>query len=324
MGRYTGLACESCKKIFTDTDDVVVCPDCGAPHHLSCYQAQGHCALQDQHGDRFVWQAHKPDADNGHQSAGTIICPHCNAVNPMHGRYCQMCGTALENAGVQSGPDAYGQYGQNAQRYDRQPNPGFKPGDSAFEHWDINGISSRELSAYTGSSSYYFLRQFKLILRTQYNISWNWSALVFGFFYFFYRKMYKVGLALLGFSIVSSIPAFLPYFGPTDATIEMMGVAIAYNSAVAAQTAPVVQILNMMRWLLSIWCAVFANKLYLKTVLQDIQRCKESFDVAEGTPEYYSTLYEQGRPNRLIVVLLLVGFFAAQSIFMNFIQIGPV
>lgn len=325
LSRYTGLLCESCKKPFTDNDDIVVCPDCGAPHHRSCYEAQHRCALQDKHSDKFVWQAQKPDADSAQPQAQTVICPECNTANPPHGRYCQMCGTPLENGGSQGAPGGYGQYGRGPQGYDGgQPGPDFVPGDSTFEHWDINGISSRELSAYTGSSSYYFLRQFKLILHTQHNMSWNWSALIFGFFYFFYRKMYKVGLALLGFYIVSNVPAFLPYLGTPDATTEMMGVVIAYNSQVAAQIAPLVRFLSPMRLFVSIWCAIFANKLYLKNTLQSIQRFKELYDIPEGTPEYYSGLYYYGRPNRLIVLLICFGFFAAYSVLANFVQISPV
>lgn len=327
MSRYTGLLCENCKKTFADNDDIVVCPDCGAPHHRSCYEMQGHCALRDKHSDKFVWQAHKPDADNEHQHARSVICPNCNAANPPHGRYCQMCGSSLESADAagQNASDAYGQYSHNTQGYGGQPDSGSNyGGNTAFEHWDINGISSRELSAYTGSSSYYFLRQFKLILRTQYNISWNWSALIFGFFYFFYRKMYKVGLALLGFYIVSMIPGLLIYFGPTDATVEMMGVVIAYNSRLAAQTAPFVMVLNTMRLFLSIWRAVFANKLYLKSTLQNIRRYKNESDIPEGTPEYYNGLYYHGRPNRLVVALICFGFFAAYSVLINFINISPV
>ena len=31
MTRYTGNHCPVCEQAFTDTDDIVVCPDCGAP-----------------------------------------------------------------------------------------------------------------------------------------------------------------------------------------------------------------------------------------------------------------------------------------------------
>ncbi|WMJ84338.1 RING finger protein [Oscillospiraceae bacterium LTW-04] len=321
MSRYTGLLCESCKKAFTDDDDIVVCPDCGAPHHRNCYESQGHCELQDKHSDKFVWQAHRPDAENEQNQAPSKICPNCNAANPSQGRYCQMCGSPLENAGNASSytANAHGQYNNSTQDYRAQPDSGFNyNSNTTFEHWDINGISSQEISAYTGSGSYYFLRQFKLILRTQFNMSWNWSALIFNYFYFFYRKMYKVGFALLGFYIVSSIPTLLCYFEPTDATISMMGVTIAYNSHLATKLAPLMMILDTMRLFLRIWCTVFANKLYLKNTLQNIRNFKNESGISEGTPEYYSGLYYHGRPNRLAAILIGFGLFTVYSVLMNF------
>lgn len=49
MNKYVNVPCAKCGKPFTEDDDVVVCPDCGAPHHRSCYLELGHCARQDQH-----------------------------------------------------------------------------------------------------------------------------------------------------------------------------------------------------------------------------------------------------------------------------------
>ena len=31
--KYTGIPCAACGKKFTAEDDVVVCPECGTPHH---------------------------------------------------------------------------------------------------------------------------------------------------------------------------------------------------------------------------------------------------------------------------------------------------
>ena len=150
-------------------------------------------------------------------------------------------------------------------------------------------------------------------------MSLNWGALIFNFFYFFYRKMYKVGFALLGFYIVSSIPALLCFFGPTDATVEMMGVTMAYNSHMLEQVAPFTMIFDAIHLFLRIWCALFANKLYLKNTITNIRHFKSESGIPEGVPEYYSGLYYHGRPNRIAAFLICIGFFAAYSVLMNFI-----
>ena len=34
---------EGCGKPLTLQDDIVVCPDCGAPYHRDCYEKLGRC-----------------------------------------------------------------------------------------------------------------------------------------------------------------------------------------------------------------------------------------------------------------------------------------
>ena len=62
MNKYVNVPCAKCGKPFTEDDDVVVCPDCGAPHHRSCYLEEGHCARQDQHADGSMWQDPRQEA----------------------------------------------------------------------------------------------------------------------------------------------------------------------------------------------------------------------------------------------------------------------
>ena len=43
MPKYYGCPCEGCGKPLTLQDDIVVCPDCGAPYHRVCYEKLGQC-----------------------------------------------------------------------------------------------------------------------------------------------------------------------------------------------------------------------------------------------------------------------------------------
>ena len=38
---WKGHKCVSCHKLFKEGDDIVVCPECGAPYHRACYAAEG-------------------------------------------------------------------------------------------------------------------------------------------------------------------------------------------------------------------------------------------------------------------------------------------
>ena len=48
--------CPVCDKFFTDNDDIVICPDCGTPHHRECYNSLGHCANSDKHSEGFEYE----------------------------------------------------------------------------------------------------------------------------------------------------------------------------------------------------------------------------------------------------------------------------
>ena len=50
MPKYYGCPCEGCGRPLALTDDIVVCPDCGAPYHRSCYEKMGLCIHAPAHG----------------------------------------------------------------------------------------------------------------------------------------------------------------------------------------------------------------------------------------------------------------------------------
>ena len=56
MTRYTGNHCPVCEQAFTDTDDIVVCPDCGTPYHRDCWKKVGACMHRSEHAAGFEWQ----------------------------------------------------------------------------------------------------------------------------------------------------------------------------------------------------------------------------------------------------------------------------
>ena len=49
--KLSGIPCVACGKKFTPEDDIVVCPECGAPYHRACYKELGHCVHADRHAE---------------------------------------------------------------------------------------------------------------------------------------------------------------------------------------------------------------------------------------------------------------------------------
>ena len=61
MSRFENKLCPVCRARFNDKADVVVCPECGTPHHRVCWLTKGHCAVEEYHATGFVWNGRLPD-----------------------------------------------------------------------------------------------------------------------------------------------------------------------------------------------------------------------------------------------------------------------
>jgi len=57
MSYYIGEKCLICNKEFTESDDIVVCPECGTPYHRSCYKEKKQCVNSALHKTGGSWMA---------------------------------------------------------------------------------------------------------------------------------------------------------------------------------------------------------------------------------------------------------------------------
>ena len=94
MSNFPHAVCPVCGQLLQETDDVVFCPECGAPYHRACYLKTGHCVYEEKHGTGFTWQE-KPKTSEEEAPQGFVICPHCRTGNPVGASVCGNCGTPL-------------------------------------------------------------------------------------------------------------------------------------------------------------------------------------------------------------------------------------
>ena len=88
MPKYYGCPCEGCGEPLTLKDDIVVCPDCGAPYHRTCYEKLGRCIHSPAHAAGYEW--HFP-----YQDAELRTCPSCGERTLRSEEICRFCGAAL-------------------------------------------------------------------------------------------------------------------------------------------------------------------------------------------------------------------------------------
>ncbi len=321
MAHYTGVHCPVCDKKFTDEDDIVVCPVCGAPHHRACYQQEGHCAFEAQHIKGHTWEppkqeAHAGQGQNQQNGASSMVCPSCGANNPPSGLFCQICGTPLRKTS-----DPAGQWQWQPPQQQPGPNPyansnaynasfgGLSPDDQ------IDGVSVRDLALYVGPNSHYFLPRFKQIAEHS-GLSFNFSAFLFHFVYFFYRKMYLIGTLLLLVAAMTFVPALFIAREYTvfvmenfaDISVGIMPVFEPVNHLWAYRLLPYTRMVMFgMMFLL----AFFANQLYMRHVFRQVRKIQERLGNTVNDQTYVDSLVRCGRTSRAAVVLCLIGAAAA-------------
>jgi hypothetical protein len=218
MYDYTGVSCSVCRKAFEPGDDIVVCPDCGAPYHRACYEATGHCVFREKHAEGFVWEMPT-------RAPRTVTCARCGGENAPDNAYCKDCGAPLAQSSTQASgpaPDAARRVRSAQQTAQNQKNGAFDY--EAFYRTPYNsnpyrppidpnetmeGIPAAEWVSYIGPNSGNYLNIFKQmeVMHRKYSVSF--SAMLFGPFYFFYRKAWKPAFIFLAAELALNIPWLL-------------------------------------------------------------------------------------------------------------------
>lgn len=170
---YDNNKCDKCGKIMHDGEDIVVCPVCGTPQHRECYNEEKKCVNEHLHKDGFKWKPEfvpEPPKPKTEEQEKTEIFGNTTPIMPM-------TGTRAENIFLK--------------------NVLFDPND------EFDGVKVREAATFFQQGAPRYIRKF--MRKKDKKITWNWAAFVFSPFWFFYRKLYKVGLILLCLSIALSI-----------------------------------------------------------------------------------------------------------------------
>ena len=328
MFKYSGASCPVCHKKFTEDDDIVVCPDCGAPHHRACYMQNGRCALADSHGSGKAWQP--PEQPEQRNTVEDIHCPNCGTNNPRANERCSVCGAPLgvyetetengrheQNASAQPGGNQYGwQDGQpwrNASA-DRggippiPPNPFTTPYGGLDPDEMIGDISARDYVLFTGSNSYYFLPKFKDFSEKKRTFVQNWAAFFFTYFYYLYRKMYGLGLLILAAFLVLSAPAAIINMSTLQDTMIQLGLITApmFNIAVTQQLVIMANVFSALAFGLRVFLGLYTNKLYYSHARNRILAVREQPSSSEE--DYCFALARAGRTNRKLILIIVITF----------------
>lgn len=312
MYDFTGCECPVCHRIFKEEDELVVCPDCGAPYHRACYEQQGQCSYTAMHGPSFEWQPPKAAAER------EVACANCGAMNDAKNGYCKSCGAPMPAGGQPQYSAAENREHAHSRRPgEADPRQSFdyeqlyrarQAGAAAPPSVDPNetmdGIPAAEWAAYIGPSSRSYLNVFKQMELLQKKVSLSFSALLFGPYYFFYRKAWKPALIVFAITVALNIPAYLWLMVLTESSF-----AAGFDQGVVNGLLHGASVLSL---LLRVLCGLFGFYFYKKDSARRIQRIRTQFDDPQKRAFVLSA---QGGTSILAVVLAFGAMYLISGMF---------
>lgn len=316
---YENLKCPVCEEKFKKGDDIVVCPECGTPHHRQCYESMGKCFFEDKHSDDFSYsedycQTEENETETETHNDDAVECPRCKAKNPKDSFYCGKCGFPL---GINTNQN--NQQQQAANFYNPlDPMAGVNP-----EYKLSDDVTAGEASKFAQKSTQYFSRVF-------YNIKefgrgrFNFCAFLFSGGYLLYRKMYKIGTVLtviMGLLLVASAYFNIAYNVSYDFVTEYSKIAesttaYSYNDMLMfyqqaffkldtiQQVLLILDIIcSVVNFALKIIIGVKANRWYFNHTIKEISKIKKS-----GTVSVQEAIETKGGVNFALALSLMIAY----------------
>ena len=179
---FIGEKCVLCGKVFEESDNVVVCPECGSPHHKECYKKHNRCANLYMHETNQKWK--RAEIEKPVETPVIVITPE---------------EFEKQNSDVES---------------DMMQDIGFNLNE------DMGGVTLKEIMTFVGINQFYYIPVFKRMKDFGSKISFNLSCFLFPSLYFANRKMWFWAIIATVLSVILNIPASIMLMAESGAFTE--------------------------------------------------------------------------------------------------------
>lgn len=314
MADYTNLTCKVCGQRFSENDDVVVCHICGTPHHRECYKSLGYCVNHEWHEQNIVYNIDEErkklepsveDKSGEEKKESTKVCRRCGNLNDEQALFCNKCGAPLNLNTVPQTDEA------NPRVFVAPPFMAHNPED------EIEGVKVWKLTAAVKENSFRLISQFKALSQKKNKTSFNFGAFLFMPYYFFFRKMYGIGIITFIMSTILEIPSLI-LSATNESLSEILEMSVdwglALNTAQIDFFTKAMYIAMLLTSLLKILCGLYANYFYLR-------KCKKICNSIndEDKAVAIEKISKKGGTNRTIIIVFMAILFISMWSFMFFV-----
>lgn len=330
---YYNLRCPVCEKEFDKDSDIVVCPECGAPHHRECYEIEMKCHFDSRHKEGFDYKA-EIETKEAEKKTDTILCRMCGAENETGSKFCTQCGAATDeytSFDRHSEEESSSREGApytppGAEHKDEEPFTtfAFDPmGGLKAEEEIGEGVTVGECAKFVKNNTPFYSRLFYQMHKTG-RSRFSFVGFIFSGGWMLYRKMYKLGAvitALLAVFIIAQlyINTFYadlltqleqaaysaPWITNSESTVTMQSFLMGLDKEDIIVLA-ISYFAGMGQIALRVLCGIFGNKWYRKHCIRKITQIKseaESKEIADAQ------LQTKGGVNNALAMSLIFSYF---------------
>lgn len=302
-----GKECGYCHaKLFSD-DDIVICPECGAPYHRDCYKSLGHCALEQFHGTQQAYGENSKADDN---KSDATYEPDNSGVEATVGIKCHMCGEEYSTdaaACPKCGTPNIRKFGRNTVFFDFLG--GVSPDLDLGE-----GVTADEAKKFVMANTNKYIPKFAK-MKAGRKVFFNLLAFLFPVPWLFSRKMYKWG-AFIGAVQVALSTVITPYaekMYPSSGSItypEMVNNFNAFLSGLSKSDfilhMSVISAISLITVLLHVLMGIFGDLIYRNHVISTVKDIK-----SDDEYDFEESVRKKGGVS---LILLIIGFLITTNL----------
>lgn len=286
--------CAVCKAYLFSEDDVVYCPECGAPHHRECYNSIGHCGLEEFHGTENQYQRTQPEeVKQENKDNNYITCEMCGEKYECEEPMCPNCSTPnMVKTGV---------------RFVKIDLTGGVSDDVDLG----DGVTAKDAKKFVFSNTHRYLPKF-LSFKNGKKASWNWLAFLTPCGWLLSRKMYLLGCVVGALQIAaamftmpfvkgvnmldtSGINNYMEYSNLIVDNVALIGDVALYSAFIASIIDLIIRII----------LGIFGDYIYKNRVVIKVAEIKKA------QTDSFEEFYKKGGVNIFAAIL---GYFAVAEL----------